>query len=99
MSLGNGPQAIAPWGGHRGLFGTNPIGFRRLPGPNHPPLVIDMSLSKVARGRIHVAAQAGEPDPAGLGIRRRRQSDDRRQRRDGRHDGCRSATPRAPSSP
>ena len=24
MSVGNGPQAIAPWGGHRGLFGTNP---------------------------------------------------------------------------
>ena len=64
MSVGNGPQAIAPWGGHRGLFGTNPIGFV-APRANHPPLVIDMSLSKVARGRINVAAQAGEPIPAG----------------------------------
>ena len=27
MSVNNGPQAIAPWGGRRGLFGTNPIGF------------------------------------------------------------------------
>ena len=62
MSLGNGPQAIAPWGGHRGLFGTNPIGFA-APRTHHPPLVIDMSLSKVARGRINVAAQAGEPIP------------------------------------
>ena len=62
MSLGNGPQAIAPWGGHRGLFGTNPIGFA-APRTRHPPLVIDMSLSKVARGRINVAAQAGEPIP------------------------------------
>ena len=62
MSLGNGPQAIAPWGGHRGLFGTNPIGFA-APRGHHPPLVIDMSLSKVARGRINVAAQAGEPIP------------------------------------
>ena len=62
MSVGNGPQAIAPWGGHRGLFGTNPIGFA-APRAHHPPLVIDMSLSKVARGRINVAAQAGEPIP------------------------------------
>lgn len=64
MSLGNGPQAIAPWGGNRGLFGTNPIGFA-APRDGHPPLVIDMSLSKVARGRINVAAHAGEPIPLG----------------------------------
>ena len=62
MSVGNGPQAIAPWGGHRGLFGTNPIGFA-APRADDPPLVIDMSLSKVARGRINVAAQADEPIP------------------------------------
>ena len=64
MSVGNGPQAIAPWGGHRGLFGTNPIGFA-APRADRPPLVIDMSLSKVARGRINVAAQAGESIPPG----------------------------------
>ena len=62
MSVNNGPQAIAPWGGRRGLFGTNPIGFA-APRANHPPLVIDMSLSKVARGKINVAAQAGDPIP------------------------------------
>ena len=62
MSVGNGPQAIAPWGGRRGLFGTNPIAFA-APRTDHPPLVIDMSLSKVARGRINVAAQTGEPIP------------------------------------
>lgn len=62
MSMNNGPQAIAPWGGRRGLFGTNPIGFA-VPRTDHPPLVIDMSLSKVARGKINVAAQAGDPIP------------------------------------
>ena len=62
MSVNNGPQAIAPWGGRRGLFGTNPIGFA-APRADHPPLVIDMSLSKVARGKINVAAQAGAPIP------------------------------------
>lgn len=64
ISMGNGPQAIAPWGGNRGLFGTNPIGFA-APRIGHAPLVIDMSLSKVARGRINVAAAAGEPIPEG----------------------------------
>ena len=27
MVFGNSPQAIAPWGGHKGVFGTNPIAF------------------------------------------------------------------------
>ena len=62
MSMGNGPKAIAPWGGNRGLFGTNPIAFA-APRQDDPPLVIDMSLSKVARGWINVAAQADEPIP------------------------------------
>lgn len=62
ISLGNGPHAIAPWGGNRGLFGTNPIGFG-APRENAPPLVIDMSLSKVARGKVNVAAQQGQPIP------------------------------------
>lgn len=62
LSMGNGPQAIAPWGGKRGLFGTNPIGFAAPRGAAEP-LVIDMSLSKVARGKINVAAQAGDPIP------------------------------------
>ncbi|MEL7000111.1 MAG: Ldh family oxidoreductase [Pseudomonadota bacterium] len=64
LSLGNGPQAIAPWGGNKGLFGTNPLGFA-APRDGKPPLVIDMSLSKVARGKINVAAQAGESIPEG----------------------------------
>ena len=63
ISVGNGPQAIAPWGGSRGLFGTNPIGFA-APRTDQPPLVIDMSLSKVARGRINVAAQTGKAIPS-----------------------------------
>jgi (2R)-3-sulfolactate dehydrogenase (NADP+) len=62
ISMGNGPQAIAPWGGNKGLFGTNPIGFA-APRKDTHPLVIDMSLSKVARGKVNVAAQAGDPIP------------------------------------
>ena len=64
LGVCNGPQAIAPWGGKRGLFGTNPIAFA-APRDGAPPLVVDMSLSKVARGKINVAAQSGESIPEG----------------------------------
>jgi (2R)-3-sulfolactate dehydrogenase (NADP+) len=68
LAFGNSPAAIAPWGGTRGLFGTNPIAFAcpRLRG--EPPLVIDLSLSKVARGKVMVAAQKGEAIPEGWAL-------------------------------
>jgi (2R)-3-sulfolactate dehydrogenase (NADP+) len=67
LSFGNGPQGIAPWGGNQGLFGTNPIAFA-APRRKNIPMVIDMSLSKVARGRINVAAQKGESIPEGWAV-------------------------------
>jgi (2R)-3-sulfolactate dehydrogenase (NADP+) len=62
LAFGNSPAAIAPWGGSKPLFGTNPIAFS-CPCPGREPLVIDLSLSKVARGKIMVAAQKGEAIP------------------------------------
>jgi (2R)-3-sulfolactate dehydrogenase (NADP+) len=56
IAFGNSPAAIAPWGGAKPLFGTNPIAFA-WPRAARPPLVIDLSLSKRARGKIMVAAQ------------------------------------------
>ena len=49
LALGNSPAAIAPWGGKKPLFGTNPIAAV-FPRRDNPPLVIDLSLSEVARG-------------------------------------------------
>ncbi len=60
----NTPKAIAPWGGRESLFGTNPIAFA-APRRDDPALVIDLSLSKVARGKIMVAAREGKPIPEG----------------------------------
>jgi (2R)-3-sulfolactate dehydrogenase (NADP+) len=62
LALSNTPAAIAPWGGGRALFGTNPIAFA-APLPGRAPLVIDLSLSRVARGKIMLAAGRGEPIP------------------------------------
>jgi len=62
LAFTNSPAAIAPWGGAQGVFGTNPVAFA-VPRAGKPPLVIDASLSKVARGKIMVAAQRGQPIP------------------------------------
>ena len=58
----NTPAAIAPTGGARALFGTNPIAFA-APVDAADPLVVDMALSNVARGKILTAAQKGETIP------------------------------------
>lgn len=67
LVFGNSPQAIAPWGGSKGLFGTNPIAFA-APRANDAPLLIDLSLSKVARGKVMVAAKNDEAIPEGWAL-------------------------------
>ena len=67
LMFGNTPKAIPPWGGTKALFGTNPIAFS-TPRDHEPPLVIDMSLSKVARGKVMVANQQNEKIPEGWAI-------------------------------
>ena len=59
---------MAPWGGNAALFGTNPIAFAAPRGEARPPLVIDLSLSKVARGKVMAAAKSGTPIPEGWAL-------------------------------
>ncbi len=67
LMFANTPAAIAPWGGARAVFGTNPIAFA-CPLPGRPPLVVDLALSKVARGNILAAKQKGENIPRGWAL-------------------------------
>ena len=67
LMFGNTPKAISPWGGTKALFGTNPIAFAS-PRESAAPLVIDMSLSKVARGKVMLANQQNEKIPEGWAI-------------------------------
>jgi (2R)-3-sulfolactate dehydrogenase (NADP+) len=60
----NSPAAINAWGGKRPLFGTNPIAAA-FPRKAHAPLIIDLSLTEVARGKIMLAAKEGKPIPPG----------------------------------
>jgi (2R)-3-sulfolactate dehydrogenase (NADP+) len=67
LMFANTPAAIAPWGGAKAVFGTNPIAFA-CPLPGKPPIVVDLSLSKVARGNILAAKQKGEAIPQGWAL-------------------------------
>jgi (2R)-3-sulfolactate dehydrogenase (NADP+) len=67
LMFANTPAAIAPWGGAKAVFGTNPIAFS-CPRPDKPPIVVDLSLSKVARGSILAAKQKGEKIPDGWAL-------------------------------
>ncbi len=67
LMVGNSPPAIAPWGGRTAIYGTNPIAFA-APVEDGPPIVVDTSLSKVARGKIMAARQKGEAIPEGWAL-------------------------------
>jgi len=65
----NSPAAIPAWGGRKALFGTDPVAavFPRAAGD---PLVIDLALTTVIRGKIMLAAQRGERIPEGWALDR-----------------------------
>jgi (2R)-3-sulfolactate dehydrogenase (NADP+) len=64
LAFSNAPGSMPVWGGTRPLLGTNPIAAV-FPRANAAPLLIDLSLSQVARGKIMVAARDGKPIPEG----------------------------------
>jgi (2R)-3-sulfolactate dehydrogenase (NADP+) len=59
LAFTNSPAAMMPWKGNKATFGTNPIAFG-CPRAGFDPLVVDMSLSKVARGQIVNAKEKGK---------------------------------------
>ena len=67
LLFANAPAAMAPWGGNQAVFGTDPIAFA-CPLPERDPIVVDMSLSKVARGHILAAVRKGEAIPEGWAL-------------------------------
>src|SRR5688500_5218080 len=63
----NSSPRMAPAGGIRPFFGTNPIAWA-APRREGPPVVADMSSSAVAWVRVNAAAQAGESIPHGWAL-------------------------------
>lgn len=64
----NSGPAIAPTGGDKAIFGTNPICFAYPPTDKHPAIIFDMACSNAARGKIRLAAKNGEKIPLGWAV-------------------------------
>jgi (2R)-3-sulfolactate dehydrogenase (NADP+) len=67
LMFANSSSLMAPAGGVRPFFGTNPIAWA-APRRDAPPVVADFSSSAVAWVRVNAAAQAGEPIPLGWAL-------------------------------
>jgi (2R)-3-sulfolactate dehydrogenase (NADP+) len=69
VAFTNSPAAIPAWGGKKALFGTDPVAFA-FPRKSGWPLVIDLALTTVVRGKIMMAMQKGEKIPEGWALDR-----------------------------
>jgi (2R)-3-sulfolactate dehydrogenase (NADP+) len=67
IALTNSPAAINAWGGRRAFYGTNPIAAI-FPRRNADPIVVDLSLTEVVRGKIMLYAKEGKPIPLGWAV-------------------------------
>jgi (2R)-3-sulfolactate dehydrogenase (NADP+) len=65
----NSPAAIPAWGGKRPLFGTDPVAGI-FPRKNRQPIVVDLALTTVVRGKIMMAMRKGERIPEGWALDR-----------------------------
>ncbi len=67
MVMCNGAASMPPWGGAEAFFGTNPLSIA-VPNGSGEPVVLDMSSSLVARGKIRRAERLREPIPTGWAL-------------------------------
>ncbi len=67
IGLANSPAAMPAASGKHAIFGTNPVAAV-FPRRSAEPLMIDLSLSEVARGKLMVAAKEGRSIPLGWAL-------------------------------
>ena len=67
LGFANSPAAMPAAGGKHPVFGTNPVAAV-FPRRSADPLLIDLSLSEVARGKLMVAAKEGKAIPLGWAL-------------------------------
>lgn len=67
LAFTNSPAAMPVPGGRRPLLGTNPVAAA-FPRRGQPPLLVDLALSEVARGKIMLAAREGRAIPEGWAL-------------------------------
>ncbi|MDB5586074.1 MAG: Malate/L-lactate dehydrogenase [Devosia sp.] len=67
IGLTAGQRSVAPHGGSKPVFGTNPFAFG-WPRPDGEPFVFDFATSAVARGEIELHQRAGKSIPLGWAV-------------------------------
>ncbi len=67
IAMTSAKPMVAPAGGTKPLFGTNPVSFA-WPRRDAEPMVFDMATAAMARGEIQVAAREGHSVPEGAGV-------------------------------
>lgn len=60
----NASTTISPWGGRDTRLGNNPLGIG-VPNPGGDPIILDMAMSVVARGKMRALRDKGESMPPG----------------------------------
>jgi delta1-piperideine-2-carboxylate reductase len=68
LAMINSMASVVPHGGHRKLYGTNPMGFAVPRSPD--PLIFDQASSAMANGDVQIARREGRQLPPGTGIDR-----------------------------
>ena len=63
----NSSPAMPPTGGREKRLGANPWSIAS-PAGSHPPMMLDISNTAVARGKLYMARQRGEPIPQGWAV-------------------------------
>ncbi len=63
----NASPAMPPWGGRAKALGNNPWSIA-APAGERAPMVLDIANTAVARGKVYLARQRGEPIPAGWAL-------------------------------
>lgn len=67
LAFTNSSPALPVWGGRSVFLGAAPLAAG-APGANGPGYLLDMAMTVIARGKIRLAAQRGEPIPEGLAL-------------------------------
>lgn len=67
FSCVNSMSLMAPWGGRKSFYGTNPIAFA-VPRAGREPLIFDQASSVISLGDVQLAALEGRQLPPGVGI-------------------------------
>ena len=69
LAMINSMASVVPHGGHRKLYGTNPLGFA-APRAGGDPLVFDQASSALSNGDVQIAARVGHKLLPGSGVDR-----------------------------